>query len=215
MRSREEKFIFQAGRKTFDVIKGPREVHYEFNLLERYRGRVHEIFLSYRELLWVCDWMGKAHRIKGEFWKKGHERMREVCVAKMFNKAGTFISIKCGGLGRSREVCIPEVVVNCGWDLLGEKMRKFAHGFNTEKKQIPRSFEEAAAIPPWPDSEVRVRHGAEAIGVDFMVEEDTCRGTLNFLERCLVGRVGDLDCPTPLETLFNSGSTRGGRRSVE
>lgn len=192
-----ESYIFQAGRKSFDFIRIPGVDHFEFQFLERYKGRVHEVKLSFREVLWVCDWMEKAPEIKGSFWKKRQERKPEIVIGKESNYSGSFLRIIAAGLGRAKEVIIPEIVENCGRGWLVGKIRRFSTEYNNEKKKPLKSYKEAAVIPPWPNLELKISHGSKDLGVDFVVEEDSCEGILRFLERCLVGRVGGLDFPIP------------------
>lgn len=45
-----------------------------------------------------------------------------------------------------------------------------------------------------------------------MVKEDSFEGYLNFLDRCLVGRVGSLDCPIPSRPEIQRWVDRSNRR---
>lgn len=76
-------------------------------------------------------------------------------------------------------------------------MRRFAMERNPEKKQSAKSYKEAVEIPNWPGLELHTSTAFKQSGVDFEVESSSCRGSLEFLARCLVGRVGDLTCPIP------------------
>lgn len=67
----EDKIIFQAGRKTFDIISSQDEGRFQFQVVERYKGRTHKTVMSFRELLWVCEWMKKATESGGFFGRKG------------------------------------------------------------------------------------------------------------------------------------------------
>lgn len=164
--------------------------------------------------------MEKAPRIQGVLWKKRLERNHEVVIVKEANRSGTFLSISAKGLGRSKEVHVPELVENHGWGMLVEKIRRFAMENNSEKSKSYKSFKEVASIPPRPDLEIRIRPESKHSGVDFSVEEESCRSSFKFLERCLVGRVGDLDCPIPAKAELQKWvdqrwKTTGGVRMVD
>lgn len=93
-------------------------------------------------------------------------------------------------------ICIPEFE-DAGWVLVAEKMNRFARDSIPVKKSLPKSYKEAAEIPPWPDLVECSGLAGESSEVDFQVDENSCHGALSFLERHLVGRVGELDCPIP------------------
>lgn len=111
----EDRIILQAGRKTFDVICSQGLDHLQFQLVERYRGITHKTALSFRELLWVCEWMDKAFRIRGNFWKKRQEKWQEIIGAKEANRSGLFLRVEVSGKGRSGAICFHVVGENCGW----------------------------------------------------------------------------------------------------
>lgn len=73
--------------------------------MERHRGRTHKSDLSFRELLWVCEWMEKATRFKGLFWRKRTELWREVMLAKEENRGGNFLRVMVQARGRSGGIC--------------------------------------------------------------------------------------------------------------
>lgn len=157
----------------------------------------HTVFLSFRELLWVCEWMEKASRTKGVFWKKRQEKRRAVMVAKERTRSGSFLRVVVSGKGRSGAACFPEVAELDGWVLMAEKIHRFILERSPEKGKTFKSYKEAAAIPPWRDLDLLVSDTSKFSDVDFSVDEKSCKGPLNFLARCLVGRVGDLECPIP------------------
>lgn len=213
----EDKIIFQAGRKTFDVSSTQDGGRFRFLVVERHRGRMHKAFFSFREMLWVCEWMVKASNFKGLFWRKRTEKWREVTIAKEENRSGSFLRVVVKAGGSSGVICVPEIVAN---HFVAEKMHRFAAERNPESKKPGKSYKEAAEMPSWPGEDLNSRSTTKQSGVDFEVDVDSCKGSSDFLSRCLVGRVGDLDCPIPSrESLQNwvdrRWKTTGGVRVVD
>lgn len=117
--------------------------------------------------------------------------------AREENRSGKVIKIGVRGKGSSRWIFLPESEMLSGWDMAARKIRRFVLSFKEEVKKSVRSFKDVAKIPPWPNLAIKTHSASQSSGVDFVVEEGTCREALSFLDRCLVGRVGDLECPIP------------------
>lgn len=66
-----------------------------------------------------------------------------------------------------------------GWNPLAEKIRRFALKRNPEKKYAFKSYKEVAEIPPWPDLDLHISSPFKKQGVDFVVEENSCKGSLD------------------------------------
>lgn len=84
-----------------------------------------------------------------------------------------------------------------GWGIVAEKMTRFTSDSSYGKKNEPKSYKEATEILPWPDLVKCRKVAGYCPDIDFEVQENSCLGALAFLDRCLVGRVGNLDCHIP------------------
>lgn len=141
-----------------------------------------------------------------EGWKKRSEKWREITVTKERNTSGKFIRIVVKGTGRSGMICIPEIDTDLGWIRTSAKIQRFMAGEKNHsgsqaylggKRSSDKSYKEAAEIPPWANANLAVSRTLRGSKVDFVVDEYSCEGNLKFLERCLVGRVGNSDCSIP------------------
>lgn len=139
--------------------------------------------------------MKSAKRLSSGFWRKRQKINREVVVAKEKNRSGRFLKIMVRSSQRMAMICIPELSEDLGWNMVAERIDRFVGEVGVEKPKVYDSYKEAAEIPPWPNLSLKIRPLPKDSVVDFEVEERSCEGTLNFLERCLVGRVGALIAP--------------------
>lgn len=93
--------------------------------------------------------------------------------------------------------------------MISEKVRRFVSSFSEDikrrnsqtshraKKNSEKTFKEAADIPAWPNLSLKISSNLRQSEVDFVVDDKSCDGNLDFLDRCLEGKVGDLECPIP------------------
>lgn len=131
-------------------------------------------------------------------WQKWKEKHRTVHVERKMNRRGKFLLIEVLSRGGRRSIQPPEILGGQGWIALAAKLSRFVQGSGGKKNF--RSYRDVAAIPTWLDLGSTVRHGNKDKEVDLIVEDDSCKEKLRFLERCLVGRIGDLDCPIPTQS---------------
>lgn len=162
----------------------------------------------------------KASNFKGLFWRKRTEKWREVTIAKEENRSGNFLRVVVKAGGSLGVICVPELMENHGWTFVAEKMQRFAVERNPESKKPGKSYKEEVEIPSWPGEDLITRSTTKQSGVDFEVVVDSCKGSSDFLSRCLVGRVGDLDCPIPSRATLQNWvdrrwQTAGGVRDVD
>lgn len=118
----EERIIFEVRRKTIDVHRIFEKDGVIFRLVERSRGRPHEVYLSLNEVVWMCECLVSFSSLLGVGWKKRQTRWREVMVAKEQSVSGHFIRIYVKGTGRSGMICIPELDSKAGWILISKKV---------------------------------------------------------------------------------------------
>lgn len=78
----EDRVLFQAGRKTFEVIAKQGKNCIEFQWPERYRGRTHANVVSFWELVWVCDWLLKASKFRVSSGERGKNDGAKFCLPR-------------------------------------------------------------------------------------------------------------------------------------
>ncbi|KAA8544696.1 hypothetical protein F0562_019458 [Nyssa sinensis] len=96
-----------------------------------------------------------------------------------------------------RSIFLPVVDVRDGWLMVAKAFHATSLSKPGERRRNGASFKEKAEILQWPETSLKVEKGGEGEWEDIRVNPGDCDGRLNYLQRCLVGRIVFLQYPVP------------------
>ncbi|KAA8541306.1 hypothetical protein F0562_025269 [Nyssa sinensis] len=183
------------GRKTFKIDDRYSSRDRFLKIVERDAGSVRSIWVEEEGLRWICSGLAEigTKPIGKKSMRVFHGRVSTLVMIKKSNQIGSLVHIEERNGDKSRKIYIPKVDRGGGRRVAADVFRM---GQILPKSLVKegKSFMEAALISGWPGKTLVVRRKGHNKWADLEVDLPSCKERLDFLKRCLVGRVGgDLD----------------------
>ncbi|OIT37211.1 hypothetical protein A4A49_56351, partial [Nicotiana attenuata] len=134
--------LCKVGFKSYEIERCTTNSEEWFEWTERGRNLIRRTTFSRKSMLWLCDNMKEASKVKGNYVKrwKTRDRTSETYCTRNFNSYGRCISI-IGVIGRGRSVIIvPEAAFNAGWLEIALKIERFIKG--GERRNVFKAYKE-------------------------------------------------------------------------
>ncbi|KAH7860486.1 hypothetical protein Vadar_013942 [Vaccinium darrowii] len=188
MDQRRKSFV-QLGSKFVELVDEGEGVRQRFGLVERGYEKV--FFRSYG---------GFVRRLK---------------VNRLVFEGGFLLRVEVKDNGRVRHVLLPELCGIDGWVDVSRKFWAFCGWKSSGGMVDGRSFKDVANISGWPVNTVVVEEiGRKRSGCDVEVRVESTESNINFLGRCLVGRLEDESLAQPATLDLQRWSSRAWKVSA-
>ncbi|OIT04432.1 hypothetical protein A4A49_65172, partial [Nicotiana attenuata] len=190
---KENIIYFAVGFKSYEIERYTSSAEEWFEWTERGRNLIRRTTFSRKMMMWLCDNLKEASRVKGNYVKrwKSKDQFSETFCARNYNRFGRYITIiRVQGRGRS-VIIVPEVTFNSGWMDIAIKIERFINsGARRNVYNAPKVVEEGLLYSntvrnhKWANREMNAAETQQEGDIIRITGEQTHNGLLG---RCLVG----------------------------